>query len=208
MNKNYYSEYFDNKYKKGGWKWRKDISPSDFGSGAGSSLRETEDFREFLAGFIRENQIKNCLDVGCGDFTYMKEIYKMFDNYTGIDVSELIINRNKELYQTDNHKFEQLNLIYDDMDVSCFDLVIIKDCLQHLGNQEVLKVLNKVDEIPFHIIVNEKIKKIKKGNLLRIESGIISQGSGLDPSLEPFNKKYDYHFTLKNNKMVFVKKGE
>ena len=43
-------------------------------SGAGSTLEITEKIRKDIVKLIKEKDIKSIVDLGCGDFNWMKEI--------------------------------------------------------------------------------------------------------------------------------------
>lgn len=62
-------------------------------SGPGSSINYNKDtYVPFLKKFILDNNIKNIVDLGCGDFLCGKLIYDDLDiSYTGYDAYNKII---------------------------------------------------------------------------------------------------------------------
>lgn len=73
--------YWENRYKNGG------------NSGEGSRGNHKKWKWSILDKYIHE--IDNIVDVGCGDLAFMKGIDVI--NYTGIDISQTMINQNKTL---------------------------------------------------------------------------------------------------------------
>jgi len=110
------------------------------GSGLGSnySNRNKKLINE-LNDFIINNNIKYIADYGCGDFEIMKHLNFDNINYKGYDKVDFIINKNKNNYENDKTKFIKTDDIPEG-----FDLVIVKDVLQHHTDQDVIKYLDKL----------------------------------------------------------------
>jgi hypothetical protein len=101
------------------------------GSGIGSKLEVCEPLISMLEEYIRSNDIKTMVDIGCGDMQWMPSLLnKVNIKYTGIDIVNSVIEKNKE-----NHP--DLNFINSnicDIDIQNMpdaDLFFIKDVLQH-----------------------------------------------------------------------------
>jgi 2-polyprenyl-3-methyl-5-hydroxy-6-metoxy-1,4-benzoquinol methylase len=123
-------------------------------SGAGSTLENTVLYRQFLDNFISSNKIKSILDLGCGDFEVMRTLKNIGNvKYIGIDASKYIINKNKRLYGDFNKIF--VHGAIADMNLPNYDLVIIKDVLQHLSNENIIKILDHMKTYKYIIIVND-----------------------------------------------------
>jgi len=71
-------------------------------SGTGSYHRLAEFKAEIVNQFITKEKIKSVIEIGCGDGNQLSLIH--YNNYTGVDVSEVIVERNKKNYQNDNTK--------------------------------------------------------------------------------------------------------
>ncbi|WP_142386514.1 class I SAM-dependent methyltransferase [Bacillus sp. Marseille-P3661] len=111
-------------------------------SGTGSTLNETENIRTFLESLIRNYQIKSILDAPCGDFNWFKEINLKELNvvsYTGVDIVDELIMKNNERYANDTRSFRVANITEDPLPQA--DLIICRDCLQHLPMAKVLSAL-------------------------------------------------------------------
>lgn len=107
------------------------------GSGPGSHPSNTAKYIKFLNSFIRENSIKSILDVGCGDWQLMSMIDLTGIRYKGIDVSQVATSFSKSKAPTGTDISTQ-NI--EDITES-FDLVHIKDVLQHLEFEECRRIL-------------------------------------------------------------------
>jgi hypothetical protein len=101
------------------------------GSGPGSALAFNETtYIPFLQNFIRENNIKNVVDLGCGDFQCGPTIYDTLGvEYIGFDVASSIITVNVDRYP--RYNFRHLDFYNEKEKLPCGDLCIIKDVLQH-----------------------------------------------------------------------------
>src|SRR5471032_237308 len=64
------------------------------GSGPGSSLNATTNLRARLPSLLDELGAETLLDIGCGDFTWMKEI-GLNQRYIGIDIVSSVIEANQ-----------------------------------------------------------------------------------------------------------------
>ena len=75
--------YWDNRYYQGG------------NSGYGSYDEQLTKKLSWLSNL----DIKSISEIGCGDLHFGSELLKLYPNvsYTGSDISEVIINKNKEM---------------------------------------------------------------------------------------------------------------
>ena len=106
------------------------------GSGLGSLISSTADYRHLLENFIRLNRPERVLDLGCGDWQSTKLVpwreYGM--TYLGADVSPFVINRNKAMFASASTEFVVVSEPADLKTLGRFDLIICKDVLQHTPN--------------------------------------------------------------------------
>lgn len=114
------------------------------GSGSGSTPEYTGLYRIFLQKYLKDNNIKSVLDIGCGDWQFSKLIDWTGIDYLGVDVASVVIDKNKEVYSAPGISFTKLDITKEDVPNADVDLVIIKDCLQHLSNESVLSALDKL----------------------------------------------------------------
>jgi len=107
------------------------------GSGPGSHPSNTAKYVKFLNSFIRENSIKSILDIGCGDWQLMSMVDLSGVRYKGIDISlvatSLARSKAPACADISNENIENIT--------ESFDLVHIKDVLQHLEFSECRRIL-------------------------------------------------------------------
>jgi len=108
-------------------------------SGPGSDIKNTIIAKNTIEFVIQKYDIKTILDIPCGDFNYMKNVNLYDCYYIGADIVNSIILLNTKLYKKNNIEFRKLDITSDVLPIS--DLVICKDCLQHLSNENVNKAL-------------------------------------------------------------------
>jgi len=113
-------------------------------SGIGSKLNATVAIREQLPILFKKYGIRRLLDVGCGDFNWMKKIVSNLDYYMGIDIVGEIISKNNELYNAKNIEFKEENILELKLDPHQFDAVMIANVFPHFSNNDILAVLNKI----------------------------------------------------------------
>jgi len=109
-------------------------------SGIGSELRNTVTLREELKFVFSKYKIKSILDIPCGDFNWMNEVDLKDVEYTGADILDSLIESNKEKYP--DYKFINSNIISDDL--PSVDLILVRDMLGHLTNENVHATLDNI----------------------------------------------------------------
>lgn len=128
-----------------------------FGSGTGSLKFNNEPYIEYLNNFLKEkNDIHSILDIGCGDWQLNKHIDFTNKEYLGIDIVENVIKKNKILYSKKNIKFLCKNIL--EFDLPKADLYIVKDVIQHLSDDNIKILLNKLkknNRFKYLLIIND-----------------------------------------------------
>ena len=124
-------------------------------SGSGSSLEYNKDsYVPLLKYFIRTNNIKTIVDLGCGDFICGKKIYDDLDIvYTGYDVYKKLIDYNSKIHLLPKYSFIHLDFCNDKENIMNGDLCILKDVLQHWSLSNIYTFLD-------YVIDNKKFKYI------------------------------------------------
>lgn len=155
------------------------------GSGAGSLPQLTTGYRQFLQDFIAQHGIKTIADAGCGDWQFSRLMDFSAVQYTGYDVSSIVVEQNTKLYQKDNIKF----VLYDgDFDrIEPADLLICKDVLQHLPNSYIQKFLQILPKFKFALITNDIDELHPENN--NVDLPVAGGFRTLDLTKEPFNFK-------------------
>ena len=162
---------------------------TDFYSGLGSHHPEmvtpyVDVVRSFLTSF--EEPLIVC-DLGCGDFNVGKELILHSKKYVGIDIVPGLIERNRSMFKHDNLEFICLDISKDDLPSG--ECALIRNVLQHLSNNEVQGILERLKSFKYAIITEH----IPDGNFtanVDIISGQgirLKKGSGVDVLAPPFN---------------------
>ncbi len=115
-----------------------------WGSGAGSLLSSTVTYRFIIESFIRLNEVRSVLDVGCGDWQFSNLIpwdeYGI--SYLGLDLSSVIVEKNTAAFGTERRRFRVIREPSEIFTHGPFDLVICKDVLQHTSNNIAVEYLD------------------------------------------------------------------
>ncbi|XWN38529.1 MAG: class I SAM-dependent methyltransferase [Balneola sp.] len=171
----------------------------EFYSGDGSHLSEFVDpYVEVVKSFLNsfEQPLTIC-DLGCGDFNVGKELVQHSKKYIAVDIVPKLIERNKEMFKADHLEFRCLNIATDDLPEA--DCAILRQVLQHLSNEEVQSIIQKLYDFKYVILTEH----ITEGNFSPNVDIISGQGtrlkkkSGLDILAPPFN------FMVKERKLLF-----
>lgn len=90
--------------------------------------------------FIRDHQIESIVDLGCGDFAVGKQIVEASGvRYTGIDVVPELIEHHNNTVRDPRVNFRCADITSDLLPAA--DLCLVRQVLQHLSNDEIVKVL-------------------------------------------------------------------
>ncbi len=173
---------FNQKFKNNSW------NSSESVSGTGSELEITKDLRISLQRFLKDFDIKSMLDAPCGDFNWMKEMDLEGIDYIGGDIVPDIINKNNELY---DKKFINIDITTDDLP-KC-DLILVRDCLVHLSNNNIFKFFEnlKGSDIKYLLTTSFPNKKVGEWRTnLSIQDGGWRPLNLIEP---PFNLKDPIH---------------
>ena len=109
-------------------------------SGGGSEINSTVRLREFLPNILKKYKIKTVLDAPCGDYNWMKAVDKAGIDYIGGDIVPDCVENNNKLYREENVSFSVIDITKDELPT--VDMIICKDCLQHLSSEDVWMALN------------------------------------------------------------------
>jgi hypothetical protein len=166
-------------------------------SGGGSEIDYNKDtYVPFLKDFIRNNNIKNIVDLGCGDFKCGTLIYDDLDiSYTGYDVYKKIIDFNKEQITMPKYSFIHLDFCNNKEKITNGELCILKDVLQHWSLNNIYSFLDYIVEnkIFKYILICNCCSQIMDNNT--IIDGESNQLSCDFLPLKKYNSKklYNYH---------------
>ena len=175
----HFNNIFDNIYKNKSWG---EGSIEGGSSGSGSSPEVNKSYISFLSSFIKENNIKSIVDVGCGDWQIMSLLNTDNIHYKGYDVSKKIIDYNNKI-----HKKTNIEFYVEDLDKKSNyergDLLICKDVLQHLSYSKINNILSQLNKYKYVIIINDIVQDTNNSD---IDNGGYRS---LDIQKQPFNIK-------------------
>ena len=166
-------------------------------SGDGSTIDYNKDtYVIFLKKFLIDNNIKNVVDLGCGDFICGKLIYDDLDiSYTGYDTYKNVIEYNSKEHSFPKYSFIHLDFCNNKEKIINGDICILKDVIQHWSLDNIYKFLD-------YIVENKKFKYILICNCCSqyydntdIQDGDFRQLSCEYLPLKKYNpiKLYNYH---------------
>jgi SAM-dependent methyltransferase len=161
-----------------------------FHSGSGSSVAHAEHYGRMVKEFIRSRNVRRVVDLGCGDFRVGAQLLDTGILYTGVDIVPSLVDSNRRRYGSERVRFECLNIIENDLPPG--DLCLIRQVLQHLSNEQIGKVLDKVAAYRY-VIVTEHYpapEALRSRNVDKLcgEDVRIYDGSGVYLDAPPFNR--------------------
>ena len=133
------------------------------GSGDGSDPKYSAVWIEYVQGLIDSGEYRSVLDVGCGDLRMLNALRLPDDvSYWGVDVAMTEKNLVEAQRRNDNLP-PNAGLIFSDVTIpgtlawlsrnTSFDLVLIKDVLQHLSDEEVMVISNDLSTLSWKTVL-------------------------------------------------------
>jgi hypothetical protein len=129
--------------------WGDNFNPEYKGSsGSGSDINfNLNNYIPFLKKFIIDNNIKNVVDLGCGDFRCGTLIYENLNiTYTGYDTYKKVIEYNSKKHTSSKYSFIHLDFYNNKEKILEGDLCIIKDVIQHWSLAHIYNFLDYLVE--------------------------------------------------------------
>ncbi|MDH3613213.1 MAG: class I SAM-dependent methyltransferase [Gammaproteobacteria bacterium] len=114
----------------------------DSTSGPGSDRHQTRAITEALPQVFRDYNISTMLDIPCGDFCWMNRVDRADVDYLGADIVRDLIRENKQKYEKNDQRFQELNLITDR--IPKVDLIFCRDCFVHFSFDDILSALRNI----------------------------------------------------------------
>ena len=163
-------------------------NPAEFYSGEGSHDPVlVSPYIDVISNFLQsfETPITVC-DFGCGDFNVGKELVEFAEHYHAIDIVPSLIEHNQATFQFPNLTFHCLDVAVDELPSG--DCALVRQVLQHLSNQEVQQILEKLSHYRYVIITEHIPSGDFEPNKDKISGqGIrLKQNSGIDVLAQPF----------------------
>jgi SAM-dependent methyltransferase len=162
-----------------------------FHSGSGSTSEHAQQYSRVINSFVNSQGVRRVVDLGCGDFRAGALLLETGIAYTGVDIVESLIRNNRELYGGERVRFECLNIIEDELPDG--DLCLVRQVLQHLSNEQIVKVLRNTEKYRYVIVtehypaphaLRDRNRDKPCGEDVRIYDG-----SGVYLDAPPFNRR-------------------
>lgn len=140
-------------------------------SGIGSTPEATRDLIVQLSAFLRTAGCRQLVDVGCGDFDWMRHVEGDFD-YLGIDVVPSVIEANNGKYANDKRRFTRMDATREP--IAPGDVALCREILFHLSFRDGKQLLRNIKAAGFKyvLITNDKSvwfnSNIRNGDFRRI----------------------------------------
>lgn len=131
-------ERFEAIYDEKVWSYGRDDIPL---SGEGSSLAATQILRDALPRLLQEMEARRILDVGCGDFTWMRSVELPCD-YIGVDLVPSVIEANWNRFASRKREFRLCDAVQDPLPAA--DVVLCREMLFHLSFSDALAALQNM----------------------------------------------------------------
>ena len=138
---------FSQIYANGAWVMRQGQGSL---SGVGSVQEATGEMALQLGAFIREVGCRRLVDIGCGDFNWMRTVVGDFE-YLGIDVVPQVIDANNAQYADPRRRFVCLDATSTPLESG--DVALCREVLFHLSFNDGLKLMRNIRAAGFkHVL--------------------------------------------------------
>src|SRR5262245_14363997 len=122
-------------------------------SGAGSDLRNTVVYVAYVQHLIDHLGVQSIVDLGCGDWRFAKHLKFGDRRYLGVDIVASVIAANQAAYGSETIRFERADVTT--FEIPPCDLLLCKDVLQHLSNDNVRAILDRSARARFALFTND-----------------------------------------------------
>ena len=135
------TEVFSEIYRKGIW-GKSGVRP--FNSGAGSTDRSVvSPYIERLRSELRQLGGVRVVDLGCGDYSVSEQLAGYCTEYVGVDVVPELISHLQANRSDPRVRFVCMDIVEEDPPSG--DVCLIRQVLQHLSNEQILRILPKLN---------------------------------------------------------------
>jgi len=119
-------------------------------SGAGSTRNATSDLISQLSAFLRDVECRQLVDIGCGDFNWMRYVTGDF-NYLGIDVVPHLIAENRLKYGNEMRRFICMDACTSEIPTG--DVAVCREVLFHLSFSDGIRMLHNIKAAGFKYVM-------------------------------------------------------
>jgi hypothetical protein len=127
-------------------------SRPDFNSGSGSDPCVTAPYIDFVRGLVagHAGRIQTIVDLGCGDFRVGSRLQIDGVRYIGVDVVRPLIEHHQARFGTPLCDFVCADATQEALPAG--DLLLIRQVLQHLANEQIASILQRARAFPFVLV--------------------------------------------------------
>jgi SAM-dependent methyltransferase len=115
------------------------------------AVKNSAPYCKFIEDFLRDNQIQSVVDAGCGDWTLLQPINWRAVRYLGVDIVKPVIEKNQTQFASPTCSF--LHADITEADLPSADLLICKDVLHHLTDNQVAALFKQFPKFKFCLVV-------------------------------------------------------
>jgi hypothetical protein len=146
------ADVFSQIYANGAWV---EHHNQDSLSGLGSTKISTDELVVQLSAFLGEVGCRRLVDIGSGDFNWMRNVKGDFD-YLGIDVVPQVVDMNNNKYANDRCRFVCMDATRSAITIG--DVAVCREVLFHLSFQDGLRLLRNIKDAHFKyvLLTNDK----------------------------------------------------
>src|SRR4051794_28041329 len=142
------TEIFSEIYRNNMWGGR----PGELYSGLGSDDEISAEFVQVVRGCIETHDIRSVVDLGCGDFRVGAQLLRPGLSFIGVDVVPALVESHQRTFARDGVSFQVADIIDDELPEG--ELYLLRQILQHLSNNQIGRVLAKLNDKP-HVVIAE-----------------------------------------------------
>jgi hypothetical protein len=129
-----------------------------FYSGIGSYDPSVIQYVSLVVDVINRYDVRNVIEIGCGDFTVASQYIDNCRHYLGIEVVRALVEHIQRAYGTKAVRFSFADASRAKLP-PC-DLCIIRQVLQHLSHRDIMNILKNITSK--HILVTERLPAAHK----------------------------------------------
>lgn len=176
--------------------WYFGMHPEKVGyySGTGSYGESADAYTRLVVDFVNENHIRSIVDIGSGDFAIGKSIIDSAHGplqYFGCDIVKEVVEYNEKNYGNDRIRFFHVDACEDPLPSG--DLLTIRQVLQHLGNRQIMQILDKSKSYKYVLITEHQLadgqQRVFNADKPPGPDIRLVKGSGVYLDKPPFNLK-------------------
>lgn len=167
-------ETFEKIYHTNHWSAKNSVS------GEGSEHSQTDYLLIRLRALIKRLEIKQLLDIPCGDFNWMKHLQIPGLFYTGGDIIPEIIKKNYKSYGSIKRKFFLIDITSGKIPDG--DILLCRDCLVHFSFSDIFRAVKNIKKYKVKYLLCTTFPDCKLN-----EDIVTGDWRPINLSLPPFN---------------------